>query len=117
MVITKEELERKYEQDPNVGYAYSKELDEKTKNLAITVEFNVVCNSSPYVGEDFSVLERIQSYVKACGDTMDESMRHWGDHEHCINPMKVIITNVDTDEEQDITKEVLTDDLLNKMNY
>lgn len=117
MVILKEELEKKYEQDPSVNYAYNEELDEKTKNLTIKVEFSVVCGSSPYIGEDFSILERIQSYVKLCGDTIDESMCHWGDHYHFIEPEKVTIVDINTNENQDITKEVLIDSFLKNMNY
>ena len=41
---------------------------------------------------------------------MDESMRHWGDHEHCIDPVKVIISDIETEEEQNITTEILGKD-------
>lgn len=48
---------------------------------------------------------------------MDDSMRHWGDHDHLIEPVKVIITNINTNEKQDISKEILTDKFFKKLNY
>ena len=47
------------------------------------------------MGEGKSIKERILSYIDECSDAMDESMRHWGDHTHCIDPITVEIYNED----------------------
>ena len=108
MVITKEQLNKVYEDDKKYdNFYHSEELDNATQNLTVRVEFEVTCDSSPYAGDGNSIAERIKGYVDQCIDAMDDSMRHWGDHTHCIDPVKVIVTNTDTDEEQDITNEIL----------
>ena len=107
MVITKEELNKFYEDDRKYYFYHNDELNNATKNLKVKVEFEVECESSPFVGDGNTIAERIKGYVDNCLDAMDEFMRHWGDHSHCIDPIKVTITNVDTEEEQDITDEIL----------
>lgn len=99
MILSKEELEKEYPNSPD--------LDKKTKNLAVRIRFEVTCDSSPYIGYENSIAKRIREYIKECYNAMDESMRRWGDHEHCIEPVKVIISDIETEEEQDITTEIL----------
>ena len=109
-MISEEELNQEYPISMEGGYPHNDELDKKTEFLSVKVEFEVTCNSSPYVGYENSIAKRIRDYIKQCYDAMDDSMRHWGDHDHCINPVKVILTDIDTNEEQDITKEILGDE-------
>lgn len=108
-MISKEELNREYPMSRE-RFPHSDELDKKTESLSVRVEFEVTCDSSPYVGYENSIAKRIRGYIKQCSDAMDDSMRHWGDHDHCINPVKVILTDIDTNEEQDITTEILGDE-------
>ena len=108
MILSKEELDKEYVMSSDSGYPHNKELDEKTKNLSVRVEFEVTCDSSPYVGYEESIAKRIKAYIDQCIEAMDDSMRHWGDHNHCIDPVKVIISN--DREEQDITDEILGED-------
>lgn len=109
-MISEEELNREYPMSTEGGYPHNDELDKKTESLSVRVEFKVTCDSSPYVGYENSIAKRIRDYIKQCYDAMDDSMRHWGDHDHCINPVKVILTDIDTNEEQDITTEILGDE-------
>ena len=72
----------------------------------IRVTFEVICNSHTSMGEGDTLKERIQSYIDECTDAMDESMRHWGDHYHDIEPTKVEL--YDEDENLiDVTNKVL----------
>ena len=109
-MISKEELNKEYPMTESGGYPHNDALDNITKHLAVRVEFEVTCDSSPYVSEGNSIAERIKSYIDQCSDAMDDSMRHWGDHDHCIEPVKVILTDSDTEEEQDITEEILDEE-------
>ena len=59
-------------------------------------------------GEGKSIKERILSYVDECADAMDDSMRHWGDHSHDIEPMKVELY----DEDENLID--VTDDVFNE---
>ena len=107
-ILSKEELEKEYPMSED-RFPHNPDLDEKTKNLAVRVSFEVTCDSSPYVGYANSIAKRIREYINECTEAMDESMRHWGDHEHCIEPVKVVISD-DTGKEQDITTEILGED-------
>ena len=111
MIVTKEELEKIYPDDKTYeSFYHNEELDKKCEDIRVRVEFEVTCDSSPYVGDGNSIKQRLQNYVKQCYDAMDDSMRHWGDHEHCIDPIKVTLFREDdegNDLQQDVTDEIL----------
>lgn len=65
------------------------EVDKKSETVWCRVEFAVTCDSSPYIEHEKSVAARVAKYVNDCVEAMDESMRHWGDHHHCIEPLVV----------------------------
>ena len=75
-------------------------------DFPVKVTFEVICDSHTSMGEGDTLKERILSYIDECTDAMDESMRHWGDHSHDIEPVKVEI--FDEDENSiDVTEEIL----------
>ena len=75
-------------------------------DFPVRVTFNVICNSHTSMGEGDTLKERIQSYVDECTDAIDDSMRHWGDHYHDIDPVKTEI--YDEDENSiDVTDNIL----------
>lgn len=74
------------------------EIDKKSKSLWCRIEFAVTCDSSPYIQEGKSVASRVAQYVNDCFEAMDDSMRHWGDHTHMIEPLVVKVYCEDTDE-------------------
>lgn len=77
-----------------------KELDKITEYMTVKVEFSVTCDSSPYIQNKKSIASRVAQYVNDCIETMDESMRGWGDHEHIIEPSSIKIYNdMEEDEE------------------
>lgn len=80
--------------------------EQKTEDFPIRVLFEVVCDSHTSMGEGDTLKERIQSYIDECMDAMDESMRHWGDHSHCIQSINVELYDED-DNLIDITDDVL----------
>lgn len=47
------------------------------------------------MSEGETIKERILDYIDQCVDAMDDSMRHWGDHHHDIEPMKVELYDED----------------------
>jgi len=77
-----------------------KELDKITEYMTVKVGFSVTCDSSPYIQNEKSIASRVAQYVNDCIEAMDESMRHWGDHEHIIEPSSIKIYN-NTEEEED----------------
>ena len=78
------------------------------QDYSVRVTFDVICDSHTSMGEGDSIKERILSYVDECADAMDESMRHWGDHSHFIDPVKVEL--YDEDENLiDVTNKVFED--------
>lgn len=79
---------------------------QNTEDYPVRVTFNVICDSHTSMGEGDTLKERIQSYIDECTDAMDDSMRHWGDHTHSIDPIKTEL--YDEDENLiDVTDEVL----------
>jgi hypothetical protein len=80
------------------------------QDYSVRVTFDVVCDSDTSMGEGESIKERILSYVDECTDAMDESMRHWGDHSHDIEPVKVELY----DEDENLID--VTDDILEEIN-
>lgn len=76
------------------------------QDYSVRVTFDVVCDSDTSMQEGESIKERILGYIDQCADAMDDSMRHWGDHSHCIDPVKAEL--YDEDEKLvDVTDEVL----------
>ena len=69
--------------------------EQSEDDFPVRVTFEVTCDSDTSMGEGKSIKERILSYIDECSDAMDESMRHWGDHTHCIDPITVEIYNED----------------------
>ena len=86
-------------------------LDEEQNktDFPVRVTFEVTCDSHTSMGEGKSIKERILSYIDECSDAMDESMRHWGDHIHCIDPITVEIYN-DEEEPIDISNKVFDEE-------
>lgn len=69
------------------------EVKENCEDLWVRVKFNVACDSSPYIQNVRSIAACVARYVNECFEAMDESMRHWGDHTHCIEPVSVKLYN------------------------
>ena len=78
------------------------EVEENCEDLWIRVQFNVSCDSSPYIQNERSIAARVARYVNDCFEAMDESMRHWGDHEHCIEPTSIkLYTAIESGEDNE----------------
>ena len=69
------------------------EVEENSEDLWVRVKFEVNCDSSPAIQEKKSIAARVAEYVNNCYEAMDESMRHWGDHTHCIEPTSIKLYN------------------------
>ena len=69
------------------------EVEEECEDLWVRVKFDVSCDSSPYVQNERSIAARVARYVNECFEAMDESMRHWGDHTHMIEPVSIKLYN------------------------
>ena len=69
------------------------EVEENCEDLWVRVKFDVWCDSSPAIQEKKSIAARVAEYVNNCFEAMDESMRHWGDHTHMIEPVSVKLYN------------------------
>lgn len=85
-------------------------VEKNCEDLWVRVKFDVSCDSSPYIQNGKSIAACVAKYVNDCFEAMDESMRHWGDHEHCIDPIKVTLFREDdegNDLQQDVTDEIL----------
>ena len=72
----------------------------------VRITFEVQCNSDTSMGDGETLKERILDYVNQCTDAINESMCHWGDHDHDIKPMKIEIFD-DNDKVFDKTEDVL----------
>jgi len=72
----------------------------------VQITFEVQCNSHTSMADGETLKERILDYIKQCTDAMDDSMRHWGDHYHDIEPVKVEIFD-ENDKAFDETDKVL----------
>ena len=64
-------------------------------DFPVRITFEVICDSHTSMTEGNTLKERILNYVDECTDAMDESMRHWGDHHHDIETMKVELYDED----------------------
>ena len=71
----------------------NEKLDDDQRTMRI--KFVVECSSPVCVSEGMSLKERVRSYIKMCEDAMDESMRHWGDHDHDIELDAVSVVEFD----------------------
>lgn len=69
------------------------EVEENCEDLWVRVKFDVWCDSSPYIQNSKSIAACVAKYVNDCFEAMDESMRHWGDHTHMIEPVSVKLYN------------------------
>ena len=69
------------------------EVEENCEDLWVRVKFDVSCDSSPYIQYEKSIAARVAKYVNDCFEAMDESMRHWGDHTHIIEPVSIKLYN------------------------
>ncbi len=65
------------------------------QDYPVRITFEVICDSDTSMQEGESIKERILCYIKQCTDAMDDSMRHWGDHSHDIEPMKIEVYDDD----------------------
>ena len=81
---------------------------QKTEDYPVRVTFEVVCHSHTSMCDGLTLKQRIEDYIKMCTDAMDDSMRHWGDHYHDIEPVKVALYDED---EIDITDEYFNEDI------
>lgn len=77
------------------------EIDEKSNKVWCRIEFAVTCDSSPAIFNQKSVSARIAQYVNDCFEAMDDSMRHWGDHNHMIEPLVVKVYDNNATNEED----------------
>ena len=85
-----------------------KELDKITEYMTVKVRFSVTWDSSPYIQHEKSIASRVAQYVNDCIEAMDESMRHWGDHEHIIEPSSIKIYNNTKEEEDEEGQEIIS---------
>lgn len=65
------------------------------QDYPVKITFEVICNSHTSMQEGESLKERILGYIDQCTDAMDDSMRHWGDHYHDIEPIKIELYDED----------------------
>jgi len=80
------------------------------QDYPVRVTFDVTCDSHTSMMDGDTLKERILDYVNQCTDAMDDSMRHWGDHTHCIDPVKVELN----DEDENLTD--VTDNIFGEIN-
>jgi len=83
---------------------------QNTNDYPVRITFDIICDSDTSMQEGDSIKERILGYVNQCTDAIDESMCHWGDHTHCIDPVKVELY----DEDENLID--VTDDILEEIN-
>ena len=84
--------------------------EQNTEDYPVRIYFEVVCHSHTSMNEGNTLKQRIEDYIKMCTDAMDDSMRHWGDHYHDIEPLKVELYD-ENDNEIDITDEYFNEDI------
>ena len=85
------------------------EIEENCEDLWVRVKFDVNCDSSPYIQEKKSIAARVAEYVNNCFEAMNESMRHWGDHTHMIEPVSVKLYNASESGEDEEGIELVDD--------
>lgn len=76
------------------------------QDYPVRITFVVGCHSHTSMQEGESIKERILGYIDQCTDAMDDSMRHWGDHYHDIEPVKIELEG-DEDNLIDVTNDIL----------
>ena len=81
-------------------------IEQHDLDFPVKVSFEVICNSHTSMIEGYTLKERILNYIYKCIDAMDESMRHWGDNDYKIEPVKVEIFGEDNNS-TDVTSKVL----------
>ena len=72
---------------------------QNTEDYPVRITFEVRCNSHTSMMDGETLKERILDYIEQCTDAMDDSMRHWGDHYHDIEPVKVELNEIDITDE------------------
>lgn len=77
---------------------------QNTKDFPVRITFEVTCDSHTSMFDGETLKERILDYMKQCTDAMDDSMRHWGEHVHCIETVKIELYD---GEQIDITEDIL----------
>lgn len=80
--------------------------NQNTKDFPVRITFEVTCNSHTSMMDGETLKERILDYIDQCTDAMDDSMRHWGDHYHSIEPVKIELYN-DNGEQINITEDII----------
>lgn len=83
-------------------YKDKNEIEEISMNTAIKIDFEVTCDSNIGIQDGNSIAKRVIDYLHDCIESIDESMRHWGDHEHCIEAINVTLQNIETGEEEEV---------------
>ena len=83
-------------------------IEQHDVDYPVRITFEVQCNSHTSMCDGETLKERILDYIKECTDAMDDSMRHWGDHYHDIEPVKVEIFD-ENDKAFDETDKVLNE--------
>ena len=78
------------------------------QDYPVRITFEVTCNSHTSMGDGETLKKRILDYINQRIDAMDDSMRHWGDHSHDIEPVKVELYD-DNENLIDVTDDVLKD--------
>ena len=83
--------------------------EQSEQNYPVRITFEVVCHSHTSMCEGLTLKQRIEDYIDQCTDAMDDSMRHWGDHYHDIEPVKVELFELcdDNYDEIDVTDNIL----------
>ena len=79
---------------------------QNTKDFLVRITFEVTCNSHSSMCDGKSLKERILDYIDQCTNAIDDSMRHWGDHYHDIEPIKVGLYD-DNENLIEVTNEIL----------
>ncbi len=82
---------------------------QKTEDYPVRVTFEVVCHSDTSMCDGITLKQRIGDYIKMCTDAMDDSMCHWGEHYHDIEPVKIALYD-ENDNYIDITDEYFNED-------
>jgi hypothetical protein len=80
-------------------------IEQHDIDYPIRITFEVTCDSHSSMFDKDTLKERILNYIDDCIDAIDDSMRHWGDHIHCIDPVKIELYD-DNEELIDITEKI-----------
>lgn len=90
------------EQEFKHEYDTLEEARKVTDNLGITINFEVQCTSNVGMSDKKSIVGGVIEYLHSCIEAMDDSMRHWGDHYHCIEAVSVKLEDLSTGDEHEV---------------